>query len=64
MTSTFLVTLDVEASDPGALEREAEDLRAVVEKQFDVIDVKPWSHPSLGMQPQTQTNGPAPLAPL
>lgn len=51
--ATFLVTLNLDTIDPVSLANETEDLTSELEKNFDVIEVKPWAHPSA----VTQTGG-------
>lgn len=61
MNATFLVTIDTEAADPVSLSGVADDIHSELEGNFDVIDVKPWSRPSLGLIPsetQQQTGTP------
>ncbi len=57
MDATFLVTLALESADPIALQNEVEELKAALDSEFDVIDIKPWARPSMTL-PITQTGLP------
>lgn len=46
MTSTFLVTLDVDAIDSQSLATTATDIQDALDSEFEVVEVKPWSRPT------------------
>jgi hypothetical protein len=60
--ATFLVTLDLETIDPVSLQQETETLTETIEKDFEVVEVKPWAHPMSA--PTATTTGPTPLSGL
>lgn len=50
MTATFLVTLNLE--DAAAIPQYALDIEDdLSESGYDIVDVKPWARPSLGLSP-------------
>lgn len=58
MTSTFLITIQLEDLSPLVLLEESENIHDAVEKAgFEVLEVKPWAHPvSAPSLPEQQTN--------
>ena len=52
MTATFLVTLNIE--DAAAIPQYAMDIEDdLSESGYDIIEVKPWARPSLGIVPES-----------
>lgn len=61
MTTTFLLTIDADSTDPNSLSNLADDLRAILDPHFDVIDLKPWARHNA--VPPTAPLSVAPIAP-
>jgi len=66
MNITFLVTIDTSSVDPQSLLATADDIHSALESAYEVVDVKPWARPSVGIttnvSTQTQQTGLPPVS--
>ncbi len=54
MNVSFIVTIDTSAVDPQSLLTTADDIHSTLESAYEVVDVKPWARPSVGVTPNVQ----------
>lgn len=45
MTTAFIITLDLDATDAGSLQEVAQEIADLVDGMFNVESVKPWARP-------------------
>lgn len=45
MTTAFIITLDLDVADAGALQETAQEIAGLVDGMYDVVEVKPWARP-------------------
>lgn len=55
MNVSFIVTIDTSSVDPQSLLATADDIHSTLESAYDVVDVKPWARPSVGITPNVET---------
>jgi len=52
MSATFLVTLELEDTSPENKDLVAQEILDLVQENYEVESVEPWSSPNLGTMPQ------------
>lgn len=63
MNVSFIVTIDTDSVDPQSLMGTADDIHSELEGSFEVVDVKPWARPSVGITPnEPQQTGLPPVS--